>query len=211
MECQHANISLDCRVANFFYDRRSSSATAIAEATMNIGGSPLILGSLCLLVGAVCLWHALHLRWPISKLFYICAPPLMMIGLSVVTASRFKEQYKIHRPDDAFKMVTTYGYSLPSTHAALTISAAIGLTMVLVRVFELRWRYTAILSALAALSVIFVAICMMYLGAHWLSDIIAGWMLGGFLGTTGVIFVRQLFEDQNTAERSPDSTDGPIS
>lgn len=89
------------------------------------------------------------------------------------------------RPPASLAIVPAYGFSMPSSVAAASSAAAIALLI------TCRWdspltrrRFT--LALVAALAVIGAS--MVYLGAHWASDVVAGWVLGSAIGA-GVGFV----------------------
>jgi membrane-associated phospholipid phosphatase len=47
------------------------------------------------------------------------------------------------------------------------------------------WRRAVVATVILGSLVVFVGACMVYIGAHWPTDVLAGWLLGGALG--GVI------------------------
>lgn len=78
------------------------------------------------------------------------------------------------RPRPPGGLVGTSGASFPSGHAVASAVTAVGLVIVLLPPGHTRWvweRRAAVFASLMALS-------RTYLGAHWLSDVVAGALLG---------------------------------
>lgn len=78
------------------------------------------------------------------------------------------------RPDGA--VITVTGSSFPSGHAAQSIALYGAVALLVANVVQTRSRRLAVL-ATAALVVLSVGISRVVLGVHWLSDVIAGWVL----------------------------------
>jgi undecaprenyl-diphosphatase len=78
------------------------------------------------------------------------------------------------RPRPADGIVGTSGASFPSGHAVSAATTAVGVVIVLIPPGHKRWvweRRAAIYASLMAVS-------RTYLGAHWLSDVVAGILIG---------------------------------
>ncbi|MEF3691607.1 MAG: bifunctional DedA family/phosphatase PAP2 family protein [Candidatus Moraniibacteriota bacterium] len=91
-----------------------------------------------------------------------------------------------NRPDNA--LVETVGYSLPSGHATI----AIIFYSILIYYFKnhirnIRLKYTLI--TLCAFIIFAVGFSRIYLGAHWFSDVVAGFSLGAFWLTLIILFL----------------------
>jgi membrane-associated phospholipid phosphatase len=83
----------------------------------------------------------------------------------------------IDRPRPPGGLVGTSGASFPSGHAVAAAVTAVGLVIVLLPPGHTRWvweRRAALYASLMALS-------RTYLGAHWLSDVVAGALIGSGL------------------------------
>jgi membrane-associated phospholipid phosphatase len=84
------------------------------------------------------------------------------------------------RPELAEPVAQVGGYAFPSGH---TMDSAIGVTVLLLLVLLLvllpvlgsRWRRHAVLAGV--LLVVAVGLSRLVLGAHWLSDVLGGWIL----------------------------------
>ena len=88
------------------------------------------------------------------------------------------------RPPADLQVMAVANESLPSGHA--TMAAAAWTTLVLVLWPVLRSRGRVLLTAFAVLWAGAVGFTRIYLGVHWLSDVLAGWTLGAALAFTGV-------------------------
>jgi membrane-associated phospholipid phosphatase len=71
-------------------------------------------------------------------------------------------------------VVGTSGASFPSGHAIAAAVTAVGLVIALLPAGPSRWRW----EWRAALYASLMALSRTYLGAHWLSDVVAGALLG---------------------------------
>ena len=88
-------------------------------------------------------------------------------------------KYAFHRTrpsfDDPLLMLTTY--SFPSGHVAgATLLYGVMAAMVIAKTTAWRWRVTTVLAAI--MMVALVALTRVYLGAHYLSDVIAAFAEG---------------------------------
>ncbi|MCA9335754.1 MAG: phosphatase PAP2 family protein [Candidatus Saccharibacteria bacterium] len=78
------------------------------------------------------------------------------------------------RPDLWEQLVHEAGYSFPSGHAMA--SAALGLALA-VALWNSRWRWWGLVFAVVYIA--FVGYSRLYLGVHYPTDILAGWLVSG--------------------------------
>jgi undecaprenyl-diphosphatase len=102
---------------------------------------------------------------------------LAAFALAVLTSEiligTLKAAYDRPRPPGA--LVATSGASFPSGHAIAGAVTAVGIVLVAVPPGAARWKWEARAIAFAFL----MALSRVYLRAHWLSDAVAGALLGG--------------------------------
>jgi undecaprenyl-diphosphatase len=96
--------------------------------------------------------------------------------LAVVTSELLLGTLKLayERPRPTGALVATTGYSFPSGHAMAGAVTAVGLVLVLLPPGRARWAW----EFRAALFATVMSLSRTYLAAHWLSDVIAGGLLG---------------------------------
>jgi undecaprenyl-diphosphatase len=104
---------------------------------------------------------------------------LAAFSLAVVSSEALIGTMKglFDRPRPLGSLIATSGASFPSGHAIAAAVTAVGLVIVLIPAGHRRWaweRHAALYASLMALS-------RTYLGAHWLSDVITGGLLGSAL------------------------------
>jgi undecaprenyl-diphosphatase len=154
------------RVDDAWYDLmvavRWGPLTALGEA-LNFLGSGWVLWPVR---GAVALWLGVRNRWAALAAWVIATVGAdLAIGL-------LKGAYDRPRPPDS--LVLTTGFSFPSGHAMATAVTVVALVIVLLppgpdrRIWEIR----------AGIAAFAMALSRTYLGAHWLSDVVAGALLG---------------------------------
>jgi undecaprenyl-diphosphatase len=99
--------------------------------------------------------------------------------LAVLTSELFIGPMKaaVDRPRPPASLIETSAASFPSGHAIATAVTAVGFVLVLARPGPSRWRwevYAVVFTSIMALS-------RVYLRAHWLTDTVAGALLGAGL------------------------------
>jgi membrane-associated phospholipid phosphatase len=144
---------------------RNRPTTAVAVGLSWLGSTwvnwPLRIAALLLLA-----WRRHWLR-------------LAAFALAVLTSEALIGTVKaaVDRARPPGSLITTSGASFPSGHAIASAVTAVGLVLVLAAPGRSRWRwevYAVVFTSVMALS-------RVYLRAHWLSDTVAGALLGAGL------------------------------
>ena len=87
------------------------------------------------------------------------------------------------RPDEIYRMVETYGASFPSAHSIY--AAVLGCCVMLILHKHTRAR---LFITLAGLWLVLMGLSRVYLGAHYPTDVLAGWGIG-LIWTTFLWFI----------------------
>lgn len=97
-------------------------------------------------------------------------------------SSALKLGFDQPRPDLVPHGMHVYTASFPSGHAMMTAIVYLTLAALLAR-SESRKRLKAFLLLLAAFVTLMVGVSRVYLGVHWPSDVLGGWMIGSAWAT----------------------------
>jgi len=143
-------------------DVRTGVLTLIARA-LNLVGSGVV--TIPLRIG-VAVWLAFRTRW---RAFAVWVGTWAVAEIVLTVAKGF-----YHRGRPPGSLVSTVGYSFPSGHAVAGTATAVALVLVLLPAgpARRRWEWAAV-----AFSFV-MASSRVYLRAHWLSDAVAGVLLG---------------------------------
>lgn len=179
--------TFDTTLHHWMLEHRHGWVTNLAVAATTSGGSPVLYTALAA-AAAVILWRqqgaSFDRRWrPVIALGVLATGALLRTGLSVL----------LHRsrPPRADWISTASGWSMPSGHSANAALAA------LVVLWSL-WPYLPSLAprvacaAVAALLAGAVGWSRAYLGVHWPTDVLAGWLFAGCWAGIAVSITRYL-------------------
>jgi undecaprenyl-diphosphatase len=148
-------------------------------------------------VAAVGLWAAHHRRAAVA-----IAATAAGSALLVVIA---KNLYVRSRPPPDVQVVRQSSLSLPSGHALGSI-VVIGMLAILAGSLLGSRGPRILLACLTTLAVALIGLSRLYLGVHWLSDVLAGWLLGGaWLALCAVIVLPVVRDTHRGAPPTPDA------
>lgn len=104
---------------------------------------------------------------------------LLVIGLigGVALSEGLKALFERERPPAAYQAVETLNASFPSGHALLSTVFYLTLGVMLTRAFPRRHLKAFVLVCAMTIALL-IGLTRVYLGAHWASDVIAGWCAG---------------------------------
>ncbi len=165
---------LDHDIMRFVAAHRTPALTQLAHAVQETGDSEAVL----VLLGLATLAVVVALKaWRVGV-----AVVLALVGASFATGA-LKGLVERPRPDGDLALLTVGGWAMPSGHA--TSMAALSVAVLVAAGWsasgERRAAALALAWGLVAANVV-VAAFMVYLGAHWPTDVLAGWALGAALG-----------------------------
>ncbi len=158
---------------------RYAALTTIAKA-FNVLGTPSVTLPVRLLAAG---FLAVRRRW------WHVAAFVAAIVISEVLVGRLKALYGRARPP-VHALVGTSGASFPSGHAIAASVTVVAMVIALVPSGWHRWLW----GVAAALFSFVMAISRVYLGAHWLSDAVAGTLLGTTVALDAALVVQWIRE-----------------
>lgn len=157
--------SFDDVIRNGFYSIRAGWLTPAVRIITYTGNVQFIVG-LCILLLAV---KPVRVRYglPVSA---------GAIAVTIVNKS-IKHAVARPRPSDIAHLVTEGGFSFPSGHS-ITSMFVYGIMIYQVRRYVKDRRLANALTVLLAIPMLLIGPSRIYLGVHYPTDVIAGWMLG---------------------------------
>ncbi len=155
---------IDERILREMLANRTGGFTAAAKVCNFLG---LLAVTLTVRI-VVAAYLAFRRRW-----WHFSAFVLAMVA-SEVLIGPLKDVYERQRPPARLALVGTSGTSFPSGHAVAASVTAVALVLALFPAGPHRWGW----GLAAALFSLVMAISRAYLAAHWLSDAVAGALLG---------------------------------
>lgn len=121
-------------------------------------------------------------------------PALWLAGTSLVAAAvqqGVKAAIGRERPSWPDPVDSAQYAAFPSGHA-LTATVTCGLLLwVLALHWRESWRGWSLLAVVAVVSVLGVGWTRVYLGVHWASDVVSGWLLGWSLAAVAIVTYRR--------------------
>jgi undecaprenyl-diphosphatase len=170
-------VRVDGHTMNFMLDHRLDWISRIARVVTQVG-------STCVVTFVIVVAAAILIR----RRRYLDAGfvAVSSIGTAILVAIA-KQIIGRPRPAVSHRLVAATGAAFPSGHAAQSVACYGALAVIIVlatRTSKIRWS-ACLVAVTIALS---VGTSRVYLGVHWPSDVLSGWMLaaGWLLMLTGV-------------------------
>jgi membrane-associated phospholipid phosphatase len=160
--------AVDRPIWSWLVEHRSGTWTSVMEFISN-AGSTVAMGLIALLVSVVLLFRAPN-RGKGTLVVVVAAGAGAIIRIAKPLVGRV-------RPPAEFRLVLETNQSFPSGHA-LASAAIIGVVVVVLvpMIPSGRWRVVAVTAA--AVFVLMVGVSRLYLGVHWSTDVLGGWLSG---------------------------------
>jgi membrane-associated phospholipid phosphatase len=159
--------SIDVRVLESLYAVRSPEFVSIFIWASELGRATTLCGL------SICVAIALALR----RHFEAVMGLLTAMVTSGVGTFIIKGLVARPRPPESFWAYPEIWYSFPSAHAAMSL-AFYGFIAFLAWYFAVRPSLRVLAAALAAILVLAIGFGRLYLGVHYMSDVLAGYLLG---------------------------------
>jgi len=162
--------SPDLAIADWVTAHRLGWMNWLASSALKVGTNVLVLGFVVVAAFAFVVFRRL---W--SDALIVGTGIVLAFGVSGL----LKQLIGRPRPPAGSALVHVSGYSMPSTDGAVTAAAALALFLVARRA---GCRGIRLLGVVLTVGVGLVGVCMIYLAAHWTTDVLAGWVLGAAVG-----------------------------
>jgi membrane-associated phospholipid phosphatase len=158
---------VDTRLADWLHEHASPDLTTFFEAVTRLGNVSTLL--VVVLLASAVLWRK---GW-IAELQLLV---LAGVGAEIITVG-LKHGFQRDRPFFSDPLATESSYSFPSGHASVSLAVYGTLGFIAARHLGSRRAQFAVLAGTTVL-VLLIGFSRLYLGVHFLSDVIAGYSLG---------------------------------
>ena len=165
-EVAEGDTGLDNRIADELHEHATRPLTEFFEAVTTLGNGIVLAG-----VAAIAAYLLARRRYYAEAVLMVLA----YVGAQVLSFS-LKLAFRRDRPFFTDPLATVSTYSFPSGHATVSIAVYGALCLVLVR--RLTGPARVVCVAAAVLLVSLIGFSRLYLGVHFLSDVLAGYSVG---------------------------------
>jgi len=178
---------IDDRFLQEMVSNRTGAFTAVAKVFNFLG---LVAVTLPVRIAAAA-YLAFRRRW-----WHFSAFVLAMVASEILIGT-LKGLYDRQRPPAGLALVSTHGASFPSGHAVAASVTVVALVLALFPAGPHRWWW----GLAAALFSFVMAISRAYLAAHWLSDAVAGTLLGITVALGSALLVQWIRDARESHEK----------
>ena len=165
-EVAEGDTGLDNRIADELHEHATRPLTEFFEAVTTLGNGIVLAG-----VAAIAAYLLARRRYYAEAVLMVLA----YVGAEVLSYS-LKLAFQRDRPFFTDPLATVSTYSFPSGHATVSVAVYGALCLVLVR--RLTGPARVVCVAAAVLLVSLIGFSRLYLGVHFLSDVLAGYSVG---------------------------------
>ncbi|QCJ44257.1 phosphatase PAP2 family protein [Bacillus sp. S3] len=173
----HKIINFDSNVIAAIQGMETPLLTKVMKFFTFVGSTPVVIILSILLI--VFLYKVLHHR--LELILFVSA----IIG-SAILNQVLKQVFHRMRPD-FHRLVDISGYSFPSGHAMNAFTVYVIISFLLWRHIPSKWG-RSLLICLSAVMILAIGTSRIYLGVHYPSDIIGGYLASGFWLTVAIWF-----------------------
>ena len=163
------NILLNNVLFHLFRSLRTTTGDEVMLCLTLLGEKTVLFP----LILTLFIWFAWKKSW------HIAWHTLALGLLSAVSIKGLKWLIHEPRPWGIINNMTPHNFSFPSGHATLSVVFYFGIALLLIDFFKIRYRKPVYFPA--AIIILAVSFSRLYFGAHWFTDLIAGWLLGAAL------------------------------
>lgn len=151
----------DLPTLNYIHQFAGSNLDKIAIFLTNLG-SPVAMGFVAALVLIILIW---------KKRYYASSFFALAVGGAGIINLLAKPAFHRLRPELWPRLVTEVDFSFPSGHAMGSMAPFLALLILL---WPTKWRYLTLATGLIFVAII--GLTRLYLGVHYPSDVLAGWL-----------------------------------
>lgn len=167
--------SVDEAVARWVADHRSDVATQVARGLEDASELLGVLAAAGVIALCVAVWFG---GWrPLLQIV------LVLSAVTLLTAW-IKPVVDRPRPPADLALTQVGGSAMPSTHALITSAIVVAVVMADWWTSE---RLRRVVAGIGVAGCLVIGVAMIYLGGHWLTDVLVGWVLG--IGLTAALMM----------------------
>ena len=172
--------NIDQSVAAWFIVHRTIVGVKVSTAITYLGNWQLVLPFMALII--------LYLLVKKQKQFI--QPFILTVASAEVVTFLGKLWFRRPRPLAAIWQPTDF--SFPSGHASIAIAFYGYLAYIIIKSFNQRYQW--LLTILAILLMVLIGFSRLYLGVHYLSDVLIGYLVGAAALILGVWWTRKILK-----------------
>jgi len=173
-------ISFDISISQFMEDLTRNVMPSLADigfVITNIGDTKVI-AIVSVLIGVVFIARK---QWAQAIIM------ILPVGIAGILVHFLKDLFMRVRPENALQILNDY--SFPSGHATMAaVFFAVIIYLFAPKIHS--WIKRELFIVVCVLGALLIGLSRIVLNVHWASDIIAGWSLGVFCATAGILLVR---------------------